>query len=114
MAVTVQQVQDCFFVTAGGCLDAGDCLLLKQAIVAAKAAGVHNVLVDCEHLTAVTTEALRIVLSQTSSAEVAGINLVFYRVHPGVQAVLDRTGLNSVLCIVQGLQEAYHYCRSHS
>ena len=114
MAVTVQQVQDCFFLTASGCLDAEDCLQLKQAIVAAKSAGIHNVLVDCEHLTAVTTEALRIVLSQTSSAEVAGINLVFCRIQPGVQAVLDRTGLNSVLCIVQGLQEAYHYCRSHS
>lgn len=114
MAVTVQQVQDCYFITASGCLDAGDCLQLKQAIAAAKATGVSNVLVDCDRLTAVTTEALRIVLSQTSSAEVAGINLVFYRVQPNIQEIIDRTGLNSVLRIVQGLQEAYHYCRSHS
>lgn len=114
MAVTVQQVQDCYFVTASGCLDAADCHELKQAIATARAAGVSNVLVDCARLAAVKTEALRLVLYQTSSAEVAGINLLFYRVPPQIQEILDRTGLNSVLRIVQGLQEAYLYCRKHS
>lgn len=114
MAVTVQEVQDCYFITANGCFDVEDCRQLKQAIATAKAAGVSNVLVDCERLTAVTTGALREVLSQTSAAEVAGINLVFYGVQPKIQEIIDKTGLNSVLRIVQGLQEAYFYCRKHS
>ena len=114
MAVAVHQVQDCYFITASGCLDTSDCLQLKQAIAAARAAGINKVLVDCERLTAVTTEALRMVLSQTSTAEVAGINLLFYRVPPNIQQIIDKTGLNSVLQIVTGLQEAYLYCKKHS
>lgn len=114
MAVTVQQVQDCYFVTANGCLDVEDCRQLRHAIATAKATGTSNVLVDCGRLTAVTTEALREVLSQTSKAEVEGINLLFYRVQPNIQEIIDKTGLNSVLRIVQGLQEAYSYCRKHS
>jgi len=113
MAVTVQKVQDCFFVTASGCLDVADCRQLRHAIATAKEAGIHNVLVDCDRLESVTTDALREVLSQTSRAEVEGVNLLFYGVQPHIQGIIDKTGLNSVLHIVQGLQQAYSYCRRH-
>jgi anti-anti-sigma factor len=111
MSVTVHQVLESCFITASGCLDAEGCLQLKQAIADAKKNNIHHILVDCKQLTDVTTEALRLVLSQTSSAEVAGVNLVFYQVNPGIHEIINRTGLNSVLVIVPDLQEAYRYCR---
>ena len=114
MAVTVQLVQDNYFVTASDCLDGDDCRRLKQTIMDAKARGVRHVLVDCERITSVTTEALRIVLSQTTNAEVAGINLLFYHVQPNMQQIIDKTGLDSVLHIVLTLKEAYQYCKQHT
>jgi anti-anti-sigma factor len=114
MAVMVHQVQDSCFITASGCLDAAGCLQLKKAIANARVYQIKHILVDCGQLTAVTTEALRLVLSQTSSAEVAGVNLVFYHVGLDIQKIIDKTGLNSVLHIVPGLHEAYQFCRQHA
>ena len=113
MAVIEQQVQDCHFITISGCLDAEDCRQLKQFIADAKAKHIRNVLVDCERITTVTTEALRIVLSQTTHAEATGINLLFYHVNPKVQEIIDKTGLNSVLHIVPSLKEAYRYTKRY-
>lgn len=114
MALIAQQVQDCHFITASGCLDADDCRQLKQVIADARAKQIRHVLVDCERITAVTTEAWRIVLSQTTHAEVTGINLLFYHVNPKVQEIIDKTGLNSVLHVVLSLKEAYQYCKQHT
>lgn len=114
MALLAQQVQDCHLVTANGCLDADDCQQLKQIIADARAKQIRHVLVDCERVTAVTTEALRIVLSQTTHAEITGINLLFYHVNPKFQEIIDRTGLNTVLHIVLSLKEAYQYCRQQT
>ena len=114
MAVIVQQVQECYFITASGSLNAEDCRQLKQVIADARANHARHVLVDCERIDAVTTEALRIVLSQTTSAEIAGINLLFYHVNPNFRVIIDKTGLNSVLHIVPTLKEAYQYCKQHT
>lgn len=114
MAVVVQQVQECFFVTASGCLEGKDCLELKQVIAKARENCIRHVLVDCERITSVTTEALRIVLSQTTHAEANGINLLFYHVNTNLRETIDKTGLNSVLHIVLTLKEAYQYLKQHA
>ncbi|GAB3527879.1 hypothetical protein GCM10027443_04860 [Pontibacter brevis] len=114
MALIVQQVQDCLFVTANGCLDAEDCRQLRQVIANAKENHTRHVLFDCQRITTVTTEALRIVLSQTTHAETTGINLLFYHVNPNLQEIIDKTGLNSVLHIDLNLKEAYQYCKQHT
>ena len=114
MSVIVQQVQDCYFITASGRLSAEDCRQLKQVIAEARGNLARHVLVDCERIDSVSTEALRIVLSQTTSAEIAGINLLFYHVNPNFKEIIDKTGLDSVLHIVPSLKEAYQYCKQHT
>ncbi|RDV16818.1 anti-sigma factor antagonist [Pontibacter diazotrophicus] len=114
MAVIVQQVQDCHFITAIGCFNGDDCRQLRQVIADAKDQHIRHVLVDCERITSVTTEALRIVLSQTTHAEATGINLLFYHVNTKTQEIIDKTGLDSVLHIVLSLKEAYQYCKQHT
>ncbi|MFD2999395.1 STAS domain-containing protein [Pontibacter toksunensis] len=114
MALLAQQVQDCHFITASGRLDADDCRQLKQIISNATAKQVRHVLVDCERINHVTTEALRIVLSMTTHAEVTGINLLFHHVNTKFQEIIDKTGLDSVLHIVLSLKEAYQYCKQNT
>ncbi|WP_347160084.1 STAS domain-containing protein [Pontibacter chitinilyticus] len=112
MTVIVQHIKECCFVLAKGELEGSDCVEVEKAVRETAHMQFKNVWVDCEHLTSITTQALRMVLSQTSKAEATGVNLVLYQVPASLLKKIKESGLDKVLHIVPTITDAYQFCKN--
>ncbi|WP_189564825.1 STAS domain-containing protein [Pontibacter akesuensis] len=102
---------DYSLVVADGHVDAADCQALGKAINQAGLSLHGNVWVDCERVASISTEALRAVLSLSSTADKTGVALVFYQLSPALKEVMRDSRLDSVLHIVPSIAEAGKMCR---
>ncbi|WP_266205098.1 STAS domain-containing protein [Pontibacter kalidii] len=71
-----------------------------------------HILLDCQYVTSLHPTALKTLLSKTSEAEKAGINLVLYQVHPDQAREIQDSGLDAVLHIKKDFQDAYLHCKA--
>lgn len=75
---------------------------------------VKHILVDCATITSLNPTILRSILSSSSEADKAGVNLVLYHLRAEHLAEVETAGLLSVLHVVPTFKDAYTYCRSHT
>ncbi|MCX2740780.1 STAS domain-containing protein [Pontibacter anaerobius] len=74
----------------------------------------RHILLDCKHITVLNSSLLSCLLSRTSEAEKAGINLVLYQVSAAHANQINVAGLNSLLHIKKNFQDAYLHCKNIS
>jgi len=113
MPLNTLYLHDCCFVEAKGELSADTYRQMMQILDDAITAKIRNVWIDCEQVTAVSTQVLRMMLQHSSKADAAHINLVFYQISPQLQLAFNNSGLDGVLRIVPTIKEAYQYSRQH-
>ena len=112
MAVIIEHMKECCFVLAKGNLEGNDCREVARAVRETASMDIKNVWVDCEHLTSISIQALRMVLAQTSVAEATNVNLILFQVPAPLLKRIKESGLDTVLHIVPTIQDAHHYCRA--
>lgn len=114
MPIAIQQIKECSLVLMDGRIEASDCSLLEDVLQTASFSKNKCIWVDCEHIVAVSTAAMRAMISLSRRAKSEGLNLLFYEMAPSVKKTLKESGLDNSLHIVASITDASHYCEEKS
>jgi anti-anti-sigma factor len=103
-------MKECSLVLLKGHIGEPDCAFLENVLLAASLSINKSMWVDCEHVTSVSSKALRMLLSLSNEATSEGVSLLFFEVTPSVKKAIKESRMEAVLHVVPSIADASQYC----
>jgi anti-sigma B factor antagonist len=98
-----------YYLILEGEIDAASSISLDEALNEALSAGESQIAVDCNNLNYISSAGLGVFMSHIQEMKQEGIKLVLFGVNEKVKNVFDILGLDQLIKIVGGKDEAKKY-----
>ncbi|MEM7046362.1 MAG: STAS domain-containing protein [Pseudomonadota bacterium] len=106
MDITVNQSGGITVVSVAGRLDSNTSRALQEALVPLADKDHPAIVVDCTHLSYVSSAGLRVFLMTAKPIHASGGRFALAAVAPQVRKILSMTGLDTVLDLHESVQDA--------
>lgn len=106
MKIAQNAANDTLTLELDGELDASSSVLLDTELTKPEILSHRKVMIDCKKLNYISSAGLGVFISHLQRFQDAGVKLVFFNMQEKVHNVFEILGLDSLMTIVPGQQEA--------
>ncbi len=109
MNITSQIINDIYQISIDGEIDASSSILLDEEFEKGIASSSKKILVDCSHLSYISSAGLGVFMSNVEDCQDKDIKFVLYNLNIKIKSVFDMLGLNHLIQIKSNKEEALIY-----